>query len=443
MFTANEMNSPTPSSTSRIERSSDAAPPSAGTTINPLEDSSAGVSLLEMKKRLTPAGYAQFLRAKGDVFWWPAGKFYVVTDYNLAKDLLKDPSWSADRSAFFISRMPNLDLRLIGDFFGVISKMMVMSDNPEHAKRRAVAAQGMDEGLMSHYRPMIERTVKRLIHEATDLDGQIEFVEDIAMKLPSMVLADLFHIDEKDRPDFYRWSNNMTQFFGGASQYRNEDGVEVNTSALSIRTYFEKLVEKRKAEPHADFLTMLLQNQARFGLTDQEIISQAIMMLVAGQITTTDQFCNNMYTMLTTPGVLDQMRANPELLTPGMEELNRLDPGVSYLFRVAKAPTKLGEFNVEAGQTVFISVHAVNRDPAVFDQPDECFLARSPNAHMAYGHGAHYCLGARLARLQMNICFHQLITRFPNLRLSSRVPAVRKHHSLAFSGFERLPLETD
>ncbi len=420
--------------------------------INALEtfqEGSSKVSLLEMKKRLTPAGYAQFVRAKGDVFWWPAGKFFVVTNYGMAKELLKDPAWSADRSAFFISRMPNLDLRLIGDFFGVISKMMVMSDNPEHARRRGVAAQGMDESLMSHYRPMIERTVARLIREAgggggtSGAPGEIEFVEDIAMKLPSMVLADLFHIDEKDRENFYRWSNSMTQFFGGASQYRNEDGVEVNDSAVNIRTFFEKLVADRKRERKDDFLSLLLAQQQRFGLTDGEVVSQAIMMLVAGQITTTDQFCNNMYTLLTTPGVLDQLKAKPELLPTAMEEFNRLDPGVSFLFRVAKAPTKLGEYEVQPGQTVFISVHAVNRDPEVFEKPEECFLARSPNPHMAYGHGAHYCLGARLARLQMITCFAQMIERFPNLRLSPSREASRKHHSLAFSGFETLPLAMD
>jgi cytochrome P450 len=235
----------------------------------------------------------------------------------------------------------------------------------------------------------------------------------------------------------------MTQFFRGASQYRNQDGIEVNESAANIRTFFEKLVVDRKARPKDDFLTMLLANQARYALTDQEIISQAIMMLVAGQITTTDQICNNMYTLLTTPGVFDQLRVQPELMPTAIEEFNRMDPGVSYLFRVAKAATKLGPYEVRPEQTVFISCHSVNRDPEVFERPEECFLARSPNPHMAYGHGAHYCMGARLARLQMMSCFSQMITRFPNLRLSSTIPAVRKHHSLAFSGFERLPLETD
>lgn len=397
-------------------------------------------SLLEMKKLLTPKQYAAFLKSKGKVFWWPAGRFYVVTDYAIARDLLKNPAWSADRSAFFISRMPNLDLRLIGDFFSVISKMMVMSDQPEHGKRRSVAAAGVDEALLGHYRPMIEHSVAGLVGKAA-AKGEVEFVSEIAELLPSLVLADLFHIPESDRADFYRWANNMTQFFGGASQYRNEDGVEVNSSAQNIRAFFEKLVEERRRSPKDDFLSLMLARQSKFGLSDQEIISQAIMMLVAGQITTTDQFSNNMFTLLTTPGALKHLQAHPDLLPNALEEFNRLDPGVSYLFRVAKDHTTLGEFKVEPQQTVFISVHAVNRDASVFADPDQCALDRQSNPHMAYGYGAHYCLGARLAREQMMTCFRQLITKFPSLRISAKRASLRKHHSLAFSGFEKLWLE--
>jgi cytochrome P450 len=405
------------------------------------------VSLLEMKKRLTPGGYARFLKTKGDVFWWPAGRFFVVTSHHLAKEALKNPALSADRSAFFISRMPNLDLRLIGDFFGVISKMMVMSDNPAHANRRGNASGPFDEKLIEKYRPMVEKSVENLIAKARRTSGgapyptEFDFVKEIAEKLPSMVLADLFQIPEEDREHFYRASNNMTQFFGGASRYRNEDGVEVNESAKTLRGFFEKMLEDRKEKRGGDFLSLMLNMQPRFGLTDQEIVSQAIMMLVAGQITTTDQFCNNMFTLLSTPGAADRLRARPELIPTALEELNRLDPGVSYLFRVAKEKTEVGGHAVEPGQTVFISVHAVNRDPEIFAGPDACDLGRQKNPHLADGYGAHYCLGARLARLQMAACFRQLVLGFPNLRLSATKTPVRKHHSLAFSGFESLPLE--
>jgi cytochrome P450 len=396
--------------------------------------------LLETKIQSTPDELARLLRSGGDVFWWERGGFFVVTKYKLAEHVLRSSDYSADRSSFFISRMPNLDLRLIRDFFGVISKMMVMSDGTEHAIRRKTAGMGLTDELLDYYRPLIEKTVARLVDSAVK-EGTIEFVERLAQPLPSVVLADLFDIPEEARSDFYRWSNNMTQFFGGASQYRNEDGTEVNESATHIRDYFRKLIAKRREFPGDDFLSIMLRNQARFGLTDEEVVSQAVMMLVAGQITTTDQLCNNLFSLLTRDGVRDDLVADPSLLPTAMEELNRLDPAVTFLFRVAKHETELGGVKIPPQGVVFIANHAVNRDPEMFESADECLIGRRHNPHFAYGYGPHFCLGAKLARIQMIALFGELLRRFPHLRLAGE--AVRKHHSLAFSGFEKMELSVE
>lgn len=400
-------------------------------------------SLLQAKCNMTPENYGQFVREKGKVFWWKPGNFYVVTDFNLAKEVLTNSDYSADRSSFFISRMPNLDLHLIKDFFGVISKMMVMSDPPEHSDRKKIASMGLSNELIDRYTNLIEKTITDLIAKAVQ-KGYIEFVADIAEPLPSAILADLFCIDQSERQHFYKWSLNMTQFFGGASQYTNEDGIEVNNSAVQIRDYFAALIEKRKLKPQDDFLSAILPYQDELKLDISEIISQAVMMLVAGQVTTTDQFNNNMHIMLSYPGVFEQLKENPQLIPSAMEEFNRIDPGVSYLFRVVKNDTSLvEEHKFKKGDVIFIANHAANRDPEEFEEPSKCVLDRKKNAHLSFSYGPHYCLGARLARIQMNTCFEKLIKAYPNLRLDSKKPAVRKHYSLAFSGFESLHLLFD
>ena len=234
-------------------------------------------------------------------------------------------------------------------------------------------------------------------------------MSEIAEPLPSFILADLFSIPEDIRKDFYAWSNNMTQFFGGASQYRNEDGIEVNQSAKNLRGFFETLVSERRKNPKEDFLSIMLKNQDSIGLTDQELISQAIMMLVAGQITTTDQLNNNLFTMLSERDSLLDLRSNVFLVPSAIEEYNRLDPGVTFLFRVAKADTTLLGQEIRNGETVFISNHAVNRDPILFPEPERCDIRRNPNPHFSYGNGSHYCLGAKLARIQMTHVFEKLL----------------------------------
>lgn len=395
--------------------------------------------LLDKKKRLTPTEYAQELRARGPIFFSETNQIWIVTEYELAREMLKNPSMSADRSAFFISLMPDLDISLIQDFFGVVGRMMVMSDAARHADRRKVATLGLNDNLVDRYRVIIEDTIDDLL-AAVERKGTMDFVTDLAQPLPMAVLADLFQIPQEDRREFYRCANNMTQFFGGASQYRNQDGIEVNESAIRLRDYFQRLLADRKRKPRGDFLTIMAQSQEKFRLDDAEVISQAVMMLVAGGVTTTDQLCNNMYTLLSETGTVDLIRKDSGLLSSAIEECNRWDPGVSYLFRVAKSDLQIAGVSIEAGQTVFISNHAVNRDPAVFDSPERFNIQRSPNLHFAYGNGSHYCIGNRLARIQMDALFRNLIARYPRLRLDPVRPSQRLHYSLAFSGFSSIPV---
>lgn len=396
-------------------------------------------SLLDLKILNEPAVFTKLLREKGDLFWWERGNFWVINSHEYAKSVLTSPDFTCDRSPFFISRMPNLDLSLITDFFAVVSKMMVMSDPPEHTARRRICYDGFTNQTLEALIPKIKATVDHQIDRIIQ-KGSCEFVQDMAMMLPSTILADFFHIPPEERADFYAWSNNMTQFFGGSSQYRNEDGVIVNHSAKSLHDYFADLIVKRKREPQDDFLSILLNHQQAFGLNDEEIISQAIMMLVAGQVTTTDQMCNNLYTLMTTPGAYQQLQSGEVNMKETIDELNRLDPAVTFIFRVTAKDTMIGDQPIKAGDVIFISAHGVNRDPAVFDHPDKCDLARKQNKHLSFGFGGHYCIGAKLAMIEMQVCFEQLLKRLPQLRFIEDKPPKRKHHSLSFSGFEEMHL---
>lgn len=396
-------------------------------------------SLLDFKKESTPEVFANTLREGGDVFWWEKGKFWLVTSHALASAVLKNEDFSCDRRPFFISRMPEMDLSLLQDFFGVVGRFMVMSDGKQHQARRRIAALGLTDAVLARFLPVIEKTVDTLLDQAGAW-GECDFAQDIAPKLPSLALADLFRIPESERENFYLWSNNMTQFFGGSTTYTNDDGIRVNESARNIRAYFVDLMRRRREKPEDDFLSILLSHQESFGLDDEDVLCQAIMMLVAGQITTTDQMCNNLFTLLSSPGALKTLRENPEHVRLGIEELNRLDPAVTFLFRVTAKDTAIGSQPVKKGDVVFVSAHAVNRDPDVFENPDTCTVPRRSNPHLAYGFGPHVCLGAKLARLEMATLFGRLIERFPGLRLDETQPSLRKHHSLAFSGFARLPI---
>lgn len=401
-------------------------------------------SFLDFKRTSDPKtfhdDFAHYVKSFGDVYFWEKGGFHVVTDAAAAKEVLTSADFSADRGAFFISRMPNMDLRLIKDFFGVVKKMMVMSDDEDHNKRRKIAAQGFEDHILERFTVTVQQTVRALITEVKDM-AEIEFVEKVAKKLPSTVLADLFSIPDADREEFFRSANIMTGFFGGASQYRNEDGIEVNNAALSLKTYFEKLIVERKNKPGQDYVSILLRAQPMSNLTDEELISQLIMMLVAGQVTTTDQINNIMFFLATRPELQNELRQNPELVSNALEELKRIDPAVTFIFRVARAETKIKHHAVKPGDVIFISTHCINRDLPENERPHEINLQRKAQ-HFAYGHGPHYCLGAKLGRLEIRLLFEEILRSVPPFQLDETKGAARDHYSLSFSGWERLPLTT-
>lgn len=393
-------------------------------------------SLMSLKQNSTPQLFAHAVREKGDIYWWEQGNFWVITDYQLAKSVLTSQDFTCDRSSFFISRMPEMDLSLIGDFFGVVSNMMVMSDDDAHARRRRVCYQGFTNAHIKKMQPLIQKTIDEGVVELTN-KGAGDFVKLFAERIPSTTLAEFFEIPESERELFYYWSNNMTQFFGGSTSYYNEDGIQVNKSAKGLYSYFKDLMKERRKKPGEDFLSQLLHAQSHFQLNDDEIISQAIMMLVAGQVTTTDQMCNNLYTLLQHPEVIVDCTDHPELLKKTIEECNRLDPAVTFIFRVTRKQTKIAHQEIQPGDVIFISTHSVNRDSNVYAYPDRIDVDAHQERHMSYGYGAHYCLGAKLAALEMQACFTSLFQHFPKLKLGN---FKRKHHSLSFSGFEWLEI---
>ncbi len=400
-----------------------------------------GQGLLDFKRKSDPSAFpnafADYVKSYGDIYHWPYGGFHVITRAADAKAILANKKFTANRATFFVSKMPDVDLDLIGDFFQVVSRMMVMSDGPVHRMRRRSGMYGINRELIEHFVPRIEAICDRLLQPLRDT-GEMEFVKDVARVLPSTVLADLFGIDEEDREEFRRCANIMTGFFGGSVAYTNEVAKECNDATLIIREYFRKVLLDRKKNPQKDFLSGMLEAQDQYNLTDDELISQAAMMLVAGQVTTTDQMCNNLFLMLDDPERYRQLVEDPSLIPNAQEEFKRFDPAVTFLFRVAKERIVINGQRIDAGDTVFMAGHCLNRDPELYADADVIDMQRQDIRHFAYGQGAHYCIGAYLGRLMINAIFTKMVAEFPNLHFSG--PAVRDHYSLSFSGFLDMPL---
>lgn len=392
----------------------------------------------ESSTRAFPSSFSRYVQSFGDVYFWKKGNFHVITRAKDAREVLTSADFSADRGRFFVSRMPNMDLGLIQDFFGVVKKMMVMSDDDDHARRRKAASTGFEDHILERFKETMTETIRKIVSDVEKKE-RFDFVQALSRELPATVLADLFSIPAEDRAQFLQWSNCMTGFFGGASQYRNEDGIEVNEAARSLKTYFQNLVELRRNSPGRDYVSLVLSTQGEFKLSDEEVISQLIMMLVAGMATTTDQMNNCMFLLSTNPEIQEEVRRDLALVPQMLEELKRFDPAVTFIFRLARRDTKIREQVIKEGDVIFISTHAINRDLPEEERPHEINIHRKGN-HFAYGVGPHFCIGARLARMEMIALFQEVLQKLPPFVLDEERPSVRDHYSLSFSGFKELNL---
>ena len=402
-----------------------------------------GQGMLDFKRKSDtssfPQDFADYIRSYGEIYHWPAGGFHVVNRIADAKAILANKQFTANRATFFVEKMPDVDLDHIGDFFGVVARMMVMSDGKVHGMRRRSALFGINNELITYFIPSIRREANKLL-DVLEETGELEFCTQCANILPASVLSYMFGIPDEDRAEFGRCTKIMTGFFGGSVDYTNEVAIECNGATVVIREYVRKLLLARKAKPENDFMSGMIEAQAKYNLMDDEIISQAAMMLVAGQVTSTDQIANNAFLMIDTPGVYQDLVEHPELMVSAQEEFMRWDPAVNFLFRVCKKRCTINGQRIDGGDTVFMSGHVINRDPDAFDNPTVIDIRRNNTKHFAFGHGAHYCIGARLGRIMMEELFTALVTRFPNVRFDPTRPPERDHYSLSFSGWKSMHL---
>ncbi len=329
--------------------------------------------------------------------------------------------------------MPEIDLTLLPDFFKVVSAMMVMQDGETHKSSRRICYHGFANAHIKRIEPLILQTINAQITKISGMES-FDFMSEFANIIPMQTLADFFNIPEHDRLEFVEYAKTMTAFFGGGTTYNNDAAIKVNHAAKSLHLYFSDLYKQRKIKPADDFFSQLIANQSHFNLSSDQLISQAIMMWVAGMVTTSDQMANNFFSLVNDfPEIINDniSFADHSAL---INECNRLDPAVTFTFRIAKQDIKIDQQLIKQGQTIFISNHAVNRNSNIFIQPDRIELTRKQN-NFSYGMGSHYCLGAKLSMLEMQNLFFNLFKAKPNLKITS---SKRLHYSLSFSGFETI-----
>ena len=360
-------------------------------------------------------------------------KVALAARYADVVTVLKDSArFSADRSKMTLMQ----EFRREGPFKG--APTMLTSDPPVQTRlRRLVSRDFTPKGIREMEARIREMTA--LLLDAVQGKGEFELMADLANPLPVMVIAEMLGVPPERYETFKHQSDVIV------SRDNRTPGSpptpEFHESVEAMRAYFSEAIEERRRKPGTDLISALVAaHDDADALSADELLAFVVLLLLAGNETTTNLIGNGTLALGRNPGQLELLRRSPELMPRAIEEMLRYDGPVQTTFRIVTEPMNLGGTPLEAGTGCFVLLAAANRDPAQFADPDKFDIAREQKSHVAFGEGLHFCIGAPLARLEGAIAIGEMLRRFPELRLSEPEPKLTYKGSFALRGLSSLPM---
>lgn len=359
---------------------------------------------------------------------------WLVTRYDDVVSVLRDARFAKDRTRA-TAPGERVGATWIPGPLKPFTRNMLDLDAPDHTRLRALVQKAFTPRLVEQLRARIQHLADTLLERAFS-QAHIDLVSAYALPIPITVIADLLGIPEKDRRQFHRWSGRLV----AVSSPR--DALTAIPAAWMFLRYLKRLIAWRRTQSGDDLLGALLQvEEAGDRLSQDELLAMLLLLLIAGHETTVNLIASGTLALLQHPEQLAQLRRDPTLIQSAIEELLRFVAPVEIATeRYAIDDMVLFGENVRRRDLVLAVLASANRDARRFPQPDDLDITRSPNPHVSFGQGAHYCLGSPLARLEGQIAIGTLIQRVPNLRLAAPPESLRWRRSLFLRGLERLPV---
>jgi cholest-4-en-3-one 26-monooxygenase len=363
-----------------------------------------------------------WMREHAPVYHDPTSDLWAVTRY-------EDLRWASTNPDIF-SNQENIRPKT-----GHVP-MMISMDDPEHAKRRRLVSRGFTPRRVADQEARIGEICDGLLDRALER-GECDFVWDVAAWLPLIVIADMLGVAPQDHERLLRWSDLLLEGTAG-----DLDKLEEATVAFGeYYAYQAEVIEDRRSCPRQDLVSVLLESEVDGQrLDDESLIWESLLILIGGDETTRHVISGGMLELIEHPDALQRLRSDPSLLPTAIEEMLRWVSPIKTMSRKVVRDVELGGQTIPAGDEVLLTYPSANRDAAVFSSPEIFDITRSPNPHVAFGHGPHFCLGASLARLELKVLFERVLSRMHDIELAVPREELQRRSSSFVSGLERLPL---
>lgn len=379
----------------------------------------------------TPHHWFRRLREQAPVYFHEEQDgpgFWCVTRYEDLRHVSRSPGlFSSAAGGTTLQDVPEEEMPML-------RAIMLNMDPPQHVKFRRVVSRSFTPRRVAQLRTGIRRLARRIVDEVAE-KGECEFVTDVAAKLPLEVICDMMGVPEADRAGIFELSNRLIGFDDPEYQTSEQDA---KIASAEMFTYAFHRASKVLEAPGDDIVSQLLTAEVEGErLTETEFASLFLLLAIAGNETTRTVTTWGMHALIEHPDQRERLLRDPSLLPGAIEEILRFAPPVHYMRRTTTAETELGGERIPAGAKLALWYPSANRDEAVFDDPDRFDVTRDPNPHLSFGIGEHFCLGAHLARLQLQEIFAALLSRIPEMEL---VAPPRRLRSNFVNGCKSMPV---
>jgi cytochrome P450 len=399
------------------------ATPFAGTQVYPADGieqplpSGTELSPVDATFRTDPYPLLERLREAAPVYWDAAFARWFITGADEVRSVLRNKDMSSDPvtarpDAYSAKFAAGFRAARMEDFMG----SMLWKDDPQHRRLRSLVSKPFGVREVELLRPRVRDIAERLLDSITG--ERFDLIHALADPLPVIVIGDMLDVDVDKRGQFKRWSEDAVRGLFNPQRTTEETLVAAH-AAQRLRSYFTELIQARREAPGADLISSLVV--AKDGdtqpLTDEEVLAQCLLLLIAGNVTTTDFIGNAVRVLLMHPEQLAALRAEPELIANAMEEVLRYESPVMQATRVIPEDMTFAGCPFRKGQSVQLSLSGANRDPRANPDPDRFDIRRADICHQSFGGNRHLCLGAHLARVEAQEAVSALLRRYPKLEL--------------------------
>jgi cytochrome P450 family 142 subfamily A polypeptide 1 len=316
--------------------------------------------------------------------------------------------------------------------------MMIDMDDPAHLQRRKLVNKGFTPRRVRDSEPVVRQACTQIIDAVVDR-GECDLVNEVAAHLPMIMIGDALGVRPEHRADLLRWSDDMLK--GLATEATPEQVEAAGNAFVEYTLYATEVIAARRAEPADDLMSILVHAEVDGDrLSDDEIIQESLLILIGGDETTRHVISGGVHQLLLHRDQWDALAADPSLRPAAVEEMLRWVTPIKNMVRTATQDVELGGKQIHEGEELMLLYPSANRDEAVFEDPFRFDSARTPNEHVAFGFGTHFCLGASLARLEIAVMLDELLARMPTLELTDPDADLVYRPANFVSGLEVLPV---